>query len=371
MHPSLTRAWVDVDLGALQRNGAALAARGAPLLPMVKADAYGLGAVPVARALEVLAPWGYGVATVGEGAELHRAGITRPVVVFTPLPPTDLAAARAQHLIPALGSVAEIACWSELGGGDWHLGIDTGMNRAGVRWDEVAGLRELLVTHPPAAAFTHFHSADLSLSSVLEQEDRFRTALAALPVRPPMVHAEGSAVLAAGRRAQWDVVRPGFFLYGGTSAPAAPHDASAEGALVEAALVPESVVHLRARVAEVRWVPRGESVSYGATYRANEPRRVATLAIGYADGYCRALSNRGVVSIRGARTRVVGVVTMDMTMVDVTDTVCEVGDVATLIGRDGDVLLTIADVARTAEMSPYELLTGLRGRLEHAYGGAA
>src|SRR5687767_6727297 len=122
MESGLTRAWVDVDLGALQRNAVAIAARaGVPLLPMVKADAYGLGAVAVARALESLNPWGFGVATVEEGAELRGAGIQRPIVVFTPLAPEELAAARAHALTPALSRPDAIEAWSRRPGGAWHL----------------------------------------------------------------------------------------------------------------------------------------------------------------------------------------------------------------------------------------------------------
>jgi alanine racemase len=130
---------------------------------------------------------------------------------------------------------------------------------------------------------------------------------------------------------------------------------------------PEPVAHLRARVVDVRTVDDGESVSYGATWRATGPRRIATLGIGYADGYRRALSNRGVALIHGRRVPIVGIVTMDMVMLDVTDIRCDLGDVATLIGRDGDSLLTVDDVARTADMLSYELLVGLNLRAPRVY----
>jgi alanine racemase len=154
-------------------------------------------------------------------------------------------------------------------------------------------------------------------------------------------------------------VRPGIFLYGVSSG---------EGAHIQ----PEAVVHVRARVVEVRELAAGDAVSYEATWRAPAPRRVATLGIGYADGYRRALSNRGEVLIGGRRVRVAGLVTMDMTMIDVTGMPCEPGDVATLIGAaDGTDCLTVADVAATAELSPYELLTGLRARMPRVWREAA
>ncbi|HEU4564152.1 MAG TPA: alanine racemase [Gemmatimonadaceae bacterium] len=349
-----TRAWVDIDLGALRHNGAVLAARaGAPLLPMVKADAYGLGAVRVARALEALEPWGFGVGTVAEGMELRDAGIERPIVVFTPLLPEDLAGASQARLTPTLGAAASIACWARLGG-PWHLAIDTGMNRAGVRWDEVDALRDALAACPPEGAFTHFHSADRNDGTIAEQEQRFDEAIARLPVRPTYLHVENAPALERRRGSRWSFARPGVFLYG---------VGSGEGAEVR----PRPVAHLRARVVELRDVRDGETVSYARSWRAIGDRRIATRAIGYADGYCRALSNRGCVLVNGCRAPVAGLVTMDMTMVDVTGVPCAVGDVATLIGGDESARLDVETVARTADMSPYELLTLLRGRLARVY----
>ena len=352
------RAWVEIDLGALRRNGAAIARRaGVPLLPMIKADAYGLGAEPVARALEPLAPWGYGVATVDEGCTLRSAGVTRPIVVFTPLLETEFLRAREADLTLVLGDRARIAAWSALGG-RWHLGIDTGMARAGIRWDLVRELDDVLRAAPPEGACTHFHSAGRDPEAVTTQERRFADALDALPSRPSILHAENGVVLEWRAPSHWSVVRPGIFLYG-------------VGQSERAEIHPEPVVHLRARVVDLRDLRDGDTVSYDATYRAVGDRRVATLAAGYADGYRRSLSNRGVALVRGRRVPVAGLVTMDMTMLDVTGVPCEVGDVATLIGRDGDEVLSVADVARIAEVSPYELLTGLRGRPDRLYHEAA
>ena len=137
MHSLMRRAWVDVDLGALLRNGTALAARAnVPLLPMVKADAYGLGAERISRTLERLDPWGFGVATVAEAEELRAIAITRPIVIFTPLLPGDFDAAIRANLTPSLSDTAAIARWAETGR-PWQLAIDTGMSRAGIRWDEI------------------------------------------------------------------------------------------------------------------------------------------------------------------------------------------------------------------------------------------
>jgi alanine racemase len=354
MHSLMRRAWVEIDLGALFRNGTTIAARaGVPLLPMVKADAYGLGAVPVARALDRLDPWGFGVATLAEGEELRAGGIARPIIVFTPLLPGDFDAAIRLNVTPTFGDAASIERWatSRL---PWQLSIDTGMNRAGVRYDALAPLREVLLAHPPQGAFTHFHSAQLPDGSRELQERRFEAAIAELPMRPEMLHAENSAAAEHRAPSRWTVARPGIFLYG---------VGSGHGAEV----VPEPVVSVRARVVDRRTVRTGETVGYDASYRAAADLRVATLGIGYADGYRRDLGNRASVLLNGQRAPVLGFVTMDMTMLDVTNVPCEIGDIATLIGRDGNDVVTVGDVAATADMSPYEILTGLRQRLPRRY----
>lgn len=353
--PEFARAWVEVDLAALKRNAVCMARRaGVPLLPMVKSDAYGLGAIPVVRALESLDPWAYGVATVVEGRELRHAGVERSILLFTPVLPIEFRAIREIGLVPTLGDPSSIARWIEAGGGRWHLAIDTGMSRAGARWDRVGELAELLRACPPEGAFTHFHSAELADGSVDEQLRRFAEALSAMPARPRHLHAENSPAIERRSPSPWTVARPGVFLYG-------------VGGGAGAEVCPEPVAHLRARVVDLREVRPGETVSYGATWRASAVRRVATVAAGYADGLRRSLSNRGAAIIRGHRVPIAGVVTMDMTMLDVTDIRCEIGDVATLLGRDGTDVLGIDEVAGTAEVSPYEFLVGLRLRAPHVY----
>ncbi len=354
MQPHMTRAWVEIDLGALRRNGASVAAHtGVPLLPMVKADAYGVGATHAVHALEPLQPWGYGVATVEEGAELRSAGITRPVVVFTPVLSEQFGELRHHRLTPMLGRADEIERWHATDGGAWQLGIDTGMGRAGVRWDRVAPLAAAMHAGPPAGVFTHLHSADSDPESAVVQERRFREALSHVP-GTPLKHVENSCAIVRRGRSDWDLVRPGIVLYGA-------------GAAADGRLTPEPVVHLRARVVSLRELSAGDTVSYGATWRAARSARIATLAIGYADGVPRALGNAAPVLVHGRRVRIVGVVTMDMTMIDVTDVPCEVGDVATLIGRDGADLLTVDEVADAGGLSPYELLTRLRSRVTRTW----
>lgn len=343
-----------MDVGALVRNATRLRERtDARLLPMVKANAYGVGVAGVVRALEALDPWGYGVATVAEGAELRTLGIQRSVVVFTPLLPQDYAAARAARLIPSLGSAEAIRDWGE-SGAPYHLAIDTGMNRAGIAWRDSATLREAVRAHPPTGVYTHFHSAESNDATMQQQERRFRDAVAALGVPAPFLHTDNSAATVRDG-AHFDAIRPGVFMYGVGS---------------EGALEPDPVVALRARVVDLRWLEPGDTVSYGATYTARERTRIATIAAGYGDGYPRSLSNRGVARLGAACIPVRGRVTMDMTMFDVTSVACEIGDVVTLIdGRAGEEL-SVTSVAAAAEMSPYELLTGLAPRLGRRFLGS-
>ena len=354
----MPRAWVEIDLGALVRNGERYArAAGVPLLPMVKADAYGLGAVRAARALLELQPppWGFGVATIEEGEELRRAGIDLPILVVSPLLPTQFDAARRARLRPVLGDRTAIEKWST-SGEPWHLMIDTGMNRAGVPWREVASVADVAAIHPPEGVCTHFHSSQLPDGSRAEQERRFAETVARLPFEPHLLHADNSGAVEHRSPSPYQLARPGIFLYGVSSG---------YSPLIE----PESVVAVRARVVEIRVVQPGDSVGYDAAWRAPRAGRVATLSIGYADGYRRGLGNRAHVLLRGEPVPVVGHVTMDMTMVDVTDKPCSVGDVMTLLGRDGKASISVGDLAAVGGFSPYEILTGLRGRLPRLYVG--
>ena len=320
---------------------------------MVKADGYGLGAVRVARALDEDDPWGFGVATVTEGEELRRAGITRPIIVFSPMLAEDLDAAERMKLTPALATATTIKRWTptQL---PWHLDVDTGMGRAGLRWDQMDALRDLISACPPEGVFTHFHSAELDNGSVEEQTRRFERALAALPYKPKWVHAENSPAIERCGRSRWSFARPGVFLYGVNN-------------LDPTEIPAEPVAALRARIVETRSTLDGDTVSYSGTWVSKGSRRIATIPVGYADGYRRVLGNKGVALLRGRRVPIVGNVTMDMIMLDVTDAPCEIGDVVTLIGRDGSDAISVTEVAKLGGLSPYEVLTSLRSRLPRRY----
>ncbi len=314
---------------------------------MVKADAYGLGAVPVAKALLGLDPWGFGVATVQEGAELRAAGIRRPIVVLTPARIELEPAYRAHDLRAVLDDPDTAARWTL----PYHVEIDTGMARVGIRWDEPERLAA--VTLPQLeGAFTHFHSADADAGSVREQWARFQQALACLGRRPALIHAANSAgIWRLGERL--DLVRPGVFLYGGRAGGHAP--------------LPKAVAAVRARVVSTRRLHAGDSVSYGAEWRAGRDTCIATLGIGYADGIPRSVLGRAHVLLHGRPCPMVGRVTMDMLMVEAEG--AAPGDVATLVGSDGESAITLDEFAGWAGTISYEILTGLGSRLPREYIG--
>ncbi|MES2124890.1 MAG: alanine racemase [Gemmatimonadota bacterium] len=350
--PDTSRAWVDVDLDSLVRNARSYAARvGVPLLPMVKADGYGLGAVAVAQALAETEPWGFGVATVDEARELYVNGILRPIVIFTPLAPDLIEYVNAVAARPVIGDLEALRAWIAQGTGPFHVEIDTGMARSGFRWDDLESLQEarnLLSTAPGwEGVFTHLHSAERDSAATASQWLRLQDAITALGRRPPLVHAANSAAGASGSAYCGTLARPGIHLYGGRVA----------------GFDTVRVAALRARVVAVRRLAIGDTVSYDATWRAPNPTTIATVAIGYADGVSRRLSNGGAAELLGQRVRIVGRVTMDNLMLDAGELPVAVGDVATLFGG----VVTLDEQAALAGTISYELLTTLGSRLPRRY----
>lgn len=358
------RAWVEIDAAALRENYRTIAARvgaRAAVVPMVKANGYGLGANTVVRALEPLDPLAFGVATAAEGAALREAGVRRPILVVTPLSYDALDVAAAHHLTPAISSLPQLERWAALGGGGFHVEIDTGMGRAGFDWRETAQwaprVRDLASADVPwQGVYTHFHGADAAdPTGAGTQWQRFQDALGQLPVSREdlLVHACNSAAALRWPDYALDAVRPGIFLYGGGAAPG-----------VAGPPAPRPVAAVRSRVVLVRDLPPGSTVGYGATHVATGWERWATLAIGYGDGLRRELGNRGEAIVRGRRVRIVGRISMDMTVVDVSGLAeVEAGDVATLIGADGEEEILVDDVAAQAGTISYEILSGLTPRL--------
>jgi alanine racemase len=319
---------------------------------MVKASAYGIGSVPVTWALEQLEPWGYGVATIGEGVELRMAGIIRPVIVFNPLQRGTCSLYVEHRLRPVIGDREALAEWSKTSDGPFHLEIDTGMARAGFSWRDREGIADLRGTLGAAqgweGVFTHFHSADENPGAGEQQWRRFQEVLSALPRRPELVHAANSGAALRERRYAADMVRPGIFLYGGEAG----------------GRYPAPVVTLRTRVMAVRRVAQGDTVSYGATWTAPEDTMVASLGCGYADGIHRSLGNRGKVELNGVIAPIVGRVTMDATMVALPPgTSVSPGDTATVFGGR----VPLDQQAAAAGTIAYEMLTSMSGRVERHY----
>lgn len=360
---AMRRAWTEVDLGALRMNSRVISDRagdGRRLLPMVKADAYGVGMERVVRTLRPLRPWGFGVATTLEGRSLRRLGWDGRVVVCAPTLPADIGCLKEERLEPVVPGVEALrACAGPRDGEPLpvHLEVDTGMGRLGVSWETAAewapevgailrggGVRLV-------GTMTHFHSADRPDDSARTQWSRFEAALRELRsagVDPGLVHAANSAAVLRRLGLEADLVRPGIYLYGGGDR--------------EPAAAP--VVAVRARVLAVREVSAGTTVSYGATWTAPAAGRLATLGIGYGDGIRRELSNRGRALIHGREAPIRGVVCMDTLVVDVTgrDDVGP-GDIATLLGTDGEASISLGEMARQCDTIDYEILTGLGERL--------
>ncbi len=365
------RAWVEVDLDALRANYEAVGRTVGPAvarIPMVKADGYGVGAARVVRAVESLAPYGYGVATAEEGRGLRDLGVERPVIVFSPLPPGDVEAAAAARLTAAISDLDALDRWAAAAARepqplDFHVEVDTGMGRAGFDWRAAQQWAPAVLARLDGSVrwngiFTHFQGADApDPASATTQWARFQDALAQLSVPRDalLIHACNSVAALRWPAYALDAIRPGIFLYGADPAPE----------LGEGLAKPRPVVSLRAVVVRVADVPPGATVGYGATHVARRWERWATLAIGYGDGLPRALSDVGHALLHGERVGIVGRVSMDLTVVDVTDCAAEVaaGDVATMLGRDGDDEITLEQVAAQANTIAYEILTGLGQRL--------
>lgn len=346
------RTWVEINLEAIRSNARQIAARakGSRLLPMVKANAYGLGATQVARALEPLDPWGYGVVSATEGIELRKAGIKRRILVVQPTL-SMLAACADYELTPVLGGENEIRAWLAFGPVPFHVGVDTGMNRGGIWWEAFPSAAPLFWDAPGFEGLaTHFHSAERDPTSVRAQWQCFQQAAGSLKKPPALMHAANSAAALDYPEYAGDLVRPGIFLYGGAVG----------------AHQPSPVVTWRARVCRVAPREAGSTVSYGAAFRTAFPTWITTVAAGYADGYRRALSASGSILIAGRRHPVAGAVTMDFTMVVSSDAPPE-DAVATLIGTDGPETITLDDVAQAAGTISYEILTGLGARVERTY----
>ena len=326
-------------------------------MAVVKADAYGHGAVPVARAALEAGADALAVVTVEEGAELRDAGINAPILVFTDLLPDGLALAREYRLQVTAHSILSAKRIVAHPGLEAHLKINTGMNRWGVEPDEAGEGRKILGERL-AGVYTHLASADSDEAATRRQLDVFDEVLAAHNFGGAIVHAANSAGILWHPRSHYDCVRPGVALYG-------LHPEGDNGDPADEGLSP--TLALKSYVADVRRLLPGERVSYGLTFRAEGPMFAATVPVGYAEGYRRNLSNRADALVRGRRRPLLGRVTMDASVFGV-DGEVEVGDEVVLLGEQGRESIRAEELARRADTINYEITTGINARrVERSY----
>ncbi len=355
-----------VDLNALTHNYQEMARRigDRKVLAVVKAQAYGHGAIPVSRRLVELGIHMLGVALVEEGRDLRDAGITAPILVMAPVFPGQADVIVGAKLTPVVYTLAVARALSDAVAGmgrtlGVHVKIDTGMGRIGLSPEEAVDFIVAVGKLPGLAVeglMTHFADADLrDKAFAWAQMDRFESLIRLLEAKGitiPLRHAANSAAVLEYDRALLTMVRPGLMLYGYN-----PLESR-----VSADLRP--VLSLVTRVAFLKRVPAGVPISYGRTFVTNRESLIATIPLGYADGYSRGLSNKGEAIVRGARVPVAGRVCMDMTMLDVTDVpgVAE-GDEVVLIGEQGNERITADDIAARTGTIAYEVLCGISCRV--------
>lgn len=362
-----------VSPDALRRNLRRIAETVGPssaILPMVKADAYGVGMRRVVECLEGERLWGFGVATVAEGMTLRDAGFAGRILVCSPAPLGETADAVTADLDLSISSLRALDAVVEAAAEQdriprLHVDVDTGMGRSGFDWrraDEwLPALREAAGTVSWVGSYTHLHSADSDVASDAEasidtQWERFDAVGKRLEseVGSSLVHILNSAGIFRRPALGNALVRPGIYLYGGRIGKGQPE--------------PEPVVSVHARVVHVRDAPDGTALGYGSTHVSKGDERWATLSIGYGDGLPRALGNRGCALVRGARVPIIGRISMDVTVVDITGVpAVEEGDAATLIGTQGAEAISLDEVASLAGTISYEILTGLTPRLPRVW----
>ena len=368
------RAWVEIDLAALSHNVRAFKRKLAPqteLLAVVKADAYGHGAVMVARtALAAGASW-LGVATVPEGVELRQAGITSPIMVMGAVnDPAEMGAIAVHQLQPTLTSPKQALILSDtleqlrgLPQGSAlpvHIKLDTGMSRLGMPWRQavefvrfVSQLRSLQI----ASVYSHLATADEpDLTTMWQQQHRFEQALEALSqteLLPPVQHLANTAATLIAPTLHYHRVRVGLGLYGLSPAP---H--------LQQHIDLRPVLQVKARITHIKSLETGAGVSYGHRFVAPHPMQIAVVGIGYADGVPRLLSNQLEVLVGGQRVRQLGAITMDQMMIDVSEVpTAQVGDTVTLLGHHQGQTITADDWADAIGTISWEILCGFKHRL--------
>ena len=363
--------WLEIDLSAIANNTRRVQALIGPqvrILASLKADAYGHGAIKVARTVLHNGASMLGVATVSEGTPLREAGITAPILVFGYVPLWQMREAVRLGLTITLYTLeaAQALSRAALALGQSvlvHVKVDTGMGRLGIRAEQIEEIVTLVheIHSLPGlileGIFTHFAMADArDLTHAHMQLDRFLHVLHTLDtqaLRPPLVHAANSAAMLSLPESRFDMVRPGIALYG--------LDPSDEVRLPEGF---RPALSFKTQVAQVKVIPAGEGISYGCTYITEEPTHIAVLPVGYADGFRRAPTNWGSVLLHGQEAPLVGRVCMDQCMVNISHLPqTRVGDEVVLIGRQGAATLTAEQVAQRLGTSNYEVISAILARV--------
>jgi alanine racemase len=368
--------WAEIDLDALAQNLRLIreqVGREVNVMAAVKADAYGHGAVPCARRLAAEGVDWFGVALPEEGIELRRAGITTPILCLGGFWEGQQQACLQQNLttvVYRLDMIESLDRSARDAGvvANVHVKIDTGMGRLGVRSDDVSqfcealsGLKNIRVD----GLMTHLAAADDPAHEdfTRTQLERFEVAVRVFRERgfsPTHIHAANSAAAFAYPTARGNIVRPGGTLYGFIRDVLQPQ--------VEAPRL-RPLMSLRSRIMLLKTVGKGEKLGYGCSFETSRESLIATIPIGYDDGFRRSLSNRGRVIVRGKLAPVVGRVSMDLTLIDVTDVPgVSLLDQVTLLGRDGELSITAEEVAALAGTISYEITCGISSRVPRVYG---
>lgn len=363
----------NVDLDAIRHNIIEMKKHIRPttkLLAVIKADAYGHGSVAVARALEDLADY-YAVAHLGEAAELRRYGVRKPILILGYCDPQEFEELILQDITINIFRLEDAKALSDtamrLGKtAKLHIKLDTGMNRIGFPCNRTAMEEIKAIKTLPGldveGIFTHFAKADERNKEAFEQQlNQFRYMLGSLEVEGvtfAIRHASNSAAIMEAGDLDLDMVRSGISTYGLYP--------SEEVEISTADLIP--AMSLTSKVTHVKMVPAGSGIGYGWTYITEKETKVATIPVGYADGYKRALSNQGRVLIHGTSVPIIGRVCMDQFMVDVTGlSDVKVGDTVTLFGKDGDAQIPVEEIANMSESFNYEFVCGMTRRIPRIY----
>ncbi|MEK6282839.1 MAG: alanine racemase [Acidobacteriota bacterium] len=372
--------WAEIDLGSLATNFHLVKDRIGPdvnVMAVVKANAYGHGAVECARRLEREGADWFGVALPEEGVELRNAGIRKPILCLAGFWKGQAEACIQNKLTPAvyrLDTIEAIDRAARERGevADVHVKVDTGMGRLGVRFDEVAEFVAALKRFANVRVdglMTHFAAADEPRCGPLttEQLQRFDNVAGAFRAhgfQPTYQHLANSAAIFgqpnAFAKGKANMVRPGGVLYGLWRDILDPSHRDEKF---------HPVMSLHSQISLLKWVPAGETVGYGCTFETSSKTLVATVPVGYDDGYMRALSNRGHAIIRGVFATVIGRISMDLTIIDVTNVPgVQIDDEVVLMGHSGNLAVTAEDLAKTAGTLSYEVTCGVGGRVPRVYG---